>query len=50
MFPHDVAYILTFHLYRHEDTLYYHFFVTKKSLRKNGNIRVFYYLCENMQL
>ena len=21
MFPHDVAYILTFHLYRHEDTL-----------------------------
>ena len=20
MFPHDVAYILTFHLYRHEDT------------------------------
>lgn len=22
MFPHDVAYILTFHLYRHEDTIF----------------------------
>lgn len=38
MFPHDVAYILTFHLYRHEDTFVLPFSVTKKSLRKNGNI------------
>lgn len=51
MFPHDVAYILTFHLCRHEDTFVLpFFFVTKKPLRKNGNIYVFYYLCENIQL
>lgn len=35
MFPHDVAYILIFHLYRHEDTfvlpfLRYEKVVTKK--------------------
>lgn len=34
MFPHDVAYILTFHLYRHEDTFVLPIFRYEKVVTK----------------
>ena len=34
MFPHDVAYILTFHLYRHKDVFILPFFRYEKVVTK----------------